>query len=336
MLRVDVVAAEREAEDSSSVSVDRRAGETAAVTARSFTSSYCLNSPRTQRDQLDRGFWPVESTPPKVGADINSEALLEVAARLREEGLKKLEADASSALIALRQAFQIQQQYGSHAGDLCAACAALCRVQRKLSAPRPPCPAVDTLCSALDALDAWRGRGQEVGVESDFLWRELWGLSRQLTAPDPAGGPTAECLRAADRCLERIGALADTRPLLIESSVLGPLSSELRLTSEEILFQQADVAQRLAELHMAQSRSASAELRRRDVDAACFFLHRAARKLQVRHAAMARACHTLACAHPRLFTLPTPVHTLAGAHPRLFTWPTPHSHPAARLFTPLH
>jgi len=200
--------------------------------ARSFTTPYSLNSPRTQRDNLNRGFWPTNASP-KIGAGVGADTLLQVASRLREEGLKKLDDDATSALIALRQAFQIQQQFGSHAGDLCAACAAVCRAQRKLSAPRAPTSAVDTLCTALDVLEAWSGCGHEVGVETDFLWRELWGLSRQLAAPDPTGGPTTESLRCADRCLERIATLAEHRPLLIDThGGLGARERELKLAPE--------------------------------------------------------------------------------------------------------
>jgi hypothetical protein len=206
---------------------------------RAFTTPYNLNSPRKQRDQLDRGVWPSDATPPKIGAEVGADTLLQVAARLREEGLKKLEEDPASALIAVRQAFQIQQQYGSHAGDLCAACAAVCRAQRRLAAPHAPAGAVDTICTALDVLDAWHGRGQEVGVEIDFLWQELWGLSRQLSAPHPSGGPSTESLRSADRCLERIAAVAKHRPLRIDThGGLGPREGELKLAPEEILFQQ--------------------------------------------------------------------------------------------------
>ena len=209
------------------------------MSGRTFTTPYSLNSPRKQRDILDRGVWPADTRPPGVGAEGGADTRLRVASRLREEGLKKLEDDPASALIAVRQAFQIQQQYGSHAGDLCAACAAVCRVQRRLSAPHAPASAVDTLCTALDVLDAWRARGQDVTIETDFLWRELWGLSRQLSAPHPSGGPTTEALRCADRCLERIAVLAERQPLLIDThGELGARERELRLAPEEILFQQ--------------------------------------------------------------------------------------------------
>ena len=218
----------------------------------------------------------------KVGIDVSADAVLEVAARLRVEALKKVDDDPTAAMLATRQSFQLQQQYDHDAGELCAACAAVCRVQRRLAAPRAPAAAVDTLCSALDTLDAWAARdGPVAGAEVDFLWRELWGLSRSLCAADQIGAPTLEALRAADRCLERIAAVGLRRPLLIETSSLGDRDNEVRLTAEEILFQQADIAQRSADACITQSNSAPAEMRQRDREAATFFLNRAVRKIKL-------------------------------------------------------
>ncbi|EOD09668.1 hypothetical protein EMIHUDRAFT_257990, partial [Emiliania huxleyi CCMP1516] len=81
------------------------------------------------------------------------------------------------------------------------------------------------------------------------------------------GAPTLEALRAADRCLERIAAVGLRRPLLIETSSLGDRDNEVRLTAEEILFQQADIAQRSADACITQSNSAPAEMRQRDREA---------------------------------------------------------------------
>ena len=46
----------------------------------------------------------------KVGRDVESSAVIEVASRLQTEGLARLEHDVESALVALRQAFALERQ----------------------------------------------------------------------------------------------------------------------------------------------------------------------------------------------------------------------------------
>ena len=62
----------------------------------------------------------------KVGRFVESAAVLEVAARLLVEGLKKLDENYESALVALRQSFALERQFGDDAERLCRATAALC------------------------------------------------------------------------------------------------------------------------------------------------------------------------------------------------------------------
>ena len=63
----------------------------------------------------------------KIGRDVNHDAVLEVATRLQAEGLARVDIDAEGALVALRQAFALERQFGNDGERLCRACAALCR-----------------------------------------------------------------------------------------------------------------------------------------------------------------------------------------------------------------
>lgn len=188
----------------------------------------------------------------KIGRDVNHNAVLEVATRLQTEGLARLDIDADGALVALRQAFSLERQFGDDGERLCRACAALCRGLARAAAPSPPAEAVTVLLQALDTIEerskayqrnstsaaaAARGVDEAAG---EFLARELLGLAKRLggvagsrpssptskpSSPStPTGAsssfaaamapvPRLDELRAADRAFERLVALAAIAPL---------------------------------------------------------------------------------------------------------------------------
>jgi hypothetical protein len=132
----------------------------------------------------------------RVGPDVEADAVLQVASRLLSEGLARLETGPEAALVALRQAFQLERQFGgAEDGErLCRACAGLCRALAKLSSPGPPSEAVGVLLQALDTLEQRKRRaGKEqlsVGelAAHEFLARELLGLARRLGGAAVGGG----------------------------------------------------------------------------------------------------------------------------------------------------
>lgn len=196
-----------------------------------------------------------------VGRDVEHSAVLEVASRLLAEGLARLETSSpESVLVALRQAFVLERQFGGDSERLCRACAALCKALAKASHPAPPTEAVGVLLQALDTLEARANSGTAVDPIADeaateFLARELLGLGRRLgsgahysghqdsnasysanadtAAPALGGGaPRVEELRAADRAYERLAQMAALQPLKLGGA-------DLVLTQEECLYQLA-------------------------------------------------------------------------------------------------
>ena len=132
----------------------------------------------------------------RVGPDVEAEAVLQVASRLLSEGLARLETGPEAALVALRQSFQLERQFGGvEDGErLCRACAGLCRALAKLSSPAPPSEAVGVLLQALDTLEARKRRAGKEQLSAgelaahEFLARELLGLARRLGGAAVGGG----------------------------------------------------------------------------------------------------------------------------------------------------
>ena len=179
------------------------------------------------------------------------------------------------ALVALRQAFTLEKQYGEDGERLCKACAALCRALSRV--PSGPPEAVTPLLQALDTLDARAIAAGQPHAPNDsphfiFLARELFGLARKLCgSTTPSGVSTARLdeLRAADRAYERLAQLSKTHePLRLSTA------TELSLTPEECFYQLANAAERAGVLLLRSSAS-------RDREAACFYLQRASRKLRL-------------------------------------------------------
>ena len=232
------------------------------------------------------------ASPSKVGHDVEHSAVLEVATRLQTEGLARLDIDIDGSLVALRQAFGLERQYGDDGERLCRACAALCRGLARASAPAPPAEAVGVLLQALDTLDerqARLGGGSGGGASAsggvdvaaaDFLARELLGLARRLGAgsataglhPGSPGGHAGvvrlDELRAADRAYERLANLAANEPLSVGGG------TDLVVTQEELLFQLAQQARAIGICLMASDTV-------RDTEAATFYFLRALRKLRL-------------------------------------------------------
>ena len=135
---------------------------------------------------------PISAVPPgssgRVGPNVEAEAVLQVASRLLSEGLARLETGPDAALVALRQSFQLERQFGgTEDGErLCRACAGLCRALAKVSHPSPPSEAVPVILQALDTLEARKRRAgkEQLGASElaahEFLARELLGLARRL------------------------------------------------------------------------------------------------------------------------------------------------------------
>ena len=145
----------------------------------------------------------------KIGGGIESAAVLEVASRLLSEGLSRLDEGPEAALVALRQSFALERQFGDDANGerLCRACAGLSRALAKAAHPSPPAEAVTVLLQALDTLEARRRKASGGGPSSaasgfaapslvlrraddaaanDFLSRELLGLARRLAGNIPS------------------------------------------------------------------------------------------------------------------------------------------------------
>ena len=166
-----------------------------------------------------------------VGAGIEAEAVREVAGRLLEEGRSRLETAPESALVALRQAFSLEQQFGVDGERLCCVCASVCHALSRIAQPYAPVAAVEPLVQGIETLDemkAKRDAGQPVTVldgHSEFLARELLGLARQLSQPSgskdgPKQLPTLEQLRAADKAYDVLVAATRTAPLPLSQSTL--------------------------------------------------------------------------------------------------------------------
>lgn len=121
-----------------------------------------------------------------VGADVDAAAVLQVAERLLKEGRSRLDSSPESALVALQQAFSLEQQFGTDGERLCRACASVCHALSRIAHPQPPVAAVEPLVQALETLDKMRSQrdaGAAVVVldeHAEFLARELLGLARQL------------------------------------------------------------------------------------------------------------------------------------------------------------
>ena len=121
-----------------------------------------------------------------VGADVDAAAVLQVAERLLEEGRSRLESSPESALVALQQAFSLEQQFGTDGERLCRACSSVCHALSRIAHPQPPVAAVEPLVQGLETLDKMRARrdaGAAIVVldeHAQFLARELLGLARQL------------------------------------------------------------------------------------------------------------------------------------------------------------
>ena len=239
------------------------------------------------------------SVGPSVSADVSA-SILGVAGRLLLEGLKKLDDDPASALVALKQCFALEVRFGEEAETLCKACVSLCRGLSRAAAPLPPSEAVAVLVQALDTIEARAkrraggargGQGSAAAAElregeeeaRSFLARELLGLARRLAGvstdqstyakevrASPAPPPRLDDLRSADRAYER---------LVLMAEALGPLrlggaSHNLVVTQEELLFQQSQQARAIG-VHLARENTPRA------IDAALFYYQRAMRKLRV-------------------------------------------------------
>ena len=116
---------------------------------------------------------PISAVPPgssgRVGPNVEAEAVLQVASRLLSEGLARLETGPDAALVALRQSFQLERQFGgTEDGErLCRACAGLCRALAKVSHPSPPSEAVPVILQALDTLEARKRRAADCILVDD-------------------------------------------------------------------------------------------------------------------------------------------------------------------------
>ena len=99
-----------------------------------------------------------------VGREIEHKAVLEVAERLQVEGLARLDNDAASALVALRESFALQRQYGDDADQLCRSCSALCRALTRVPSGRTE--AVTPLLQALDTLEGRETRAASASASS--------------------------------------------------------------------------------------------------------------------------------------------------------------------------
>ena len=233
----------------------------------------------------------------------DKEPLLEVAQRLLHEGLSRIDKDVESAIVALRQSFALEREYGDDGGRLCRACAGYCRALARASDPRPPASAVTPLLQALDTLAVRREREPQSKAEG-FITAELIGLAQRLVglghvlSADGVASPRAgaghdlrpaglEELRAADKAFERLVELsgASSGSWLAEKGL--PLEGiDLSLTQQELLFQQAVTAQRIGRAMMATGDA-------RESDAATFYLHRAVSRARTSRRTKARARRAL-------------------------------------------
>ena len=130
-----------------------------------------------------------------VGAHVDSAAVREVSGRLLEEGRSRLDSAPESALVALRQAFSLEQQFGVDGERLCCVCASICHALSRMAHPHAPLAAVEPLVAGLDALEEMKARrdagaSQVIVIDghSEFLARELLGLARLLARPPTEGG----------------------------------------------------------------------------------------------------------------------------------------------------
>jgi hypothetical protein len=205
----------------------------------------------------------------KVGANVQHEAVLEVATRLQTEGLARLDEDPDSALVALRQAFLLERQFGIDGECLCRTCAAVCRALSRIPTGLPE--AVTTLILAIDTLEARAADPSNgnpgLAEHRDFLVKELLGLAQKLSG-FPQSNAHLDDLRAADRAYERLAALASAQPLRVG------VAADLSLTPQELFFQLANTAKRIGTTLMHSSSA-------RDQEAACFYLQRSVRKLRL-------------------------------------------------------
>ena len=88
-----------------------------------------------------------------MGAGIEAEAVREVAGRLLEEGRSRLETAPESALVALRQAFSLEQQFGVDGERLCCVCASVCHALSRIAQPYAPVAAIEPLVQGIETLD---------------------------------------------------------------------------------------------------------------------------------------------------------------------------------------
>ena len=252
----------------------------------------------------------------KVGRFVESAAVLEVAARLLVEGLKKLDDNYESALVALRQSYALERQFGDDAERLCRACAALCRGLARASSPSPPSEAVATIIQALDTLDernrklylppptdattaaaqraapprahvaAPEGSAEEAA--RDFLARELLGLGRRL-AGGPAVGPGGQPDKSAfakevpvsppPRLDELRAADRAYERLASMAAAGGPL--RLGGASHELVISQEELLFQQSQQARAIGLQLARENTARATDAALFYYQRGVRKLRV-------------------------------------------------------
>ena len=242
-----------------------------------------------------------------VGAHVDSAAVREVSGRLLEEGRSRLDSAPESALVALRQAFSLEQQFGVDGERLCCVCASICHALSRLAHPHAPLAAVEPLVAGLDALEEMKAR-RDAGApqvvvldgHSEFLARELLGLARQLARPTTEGAvraATLDELRAADKAYDALVAATRSAPLSLSPG------TSLTVTQTELLYQHAGVARQIGT-------AVGAESGPRERDAATFHLRRAARKLALAQVPandeqMISLHHQIAASEQARPTLPT-------------------------------
>ena len=146
------------------------------------------------------GAMAATATRSHVGAHVDSAAVREVSGRLLEEGRSRLDSAPESALVALRQAFSLEQQFGVDGERLCCVCASICHALSRLAHPHAPLAAVEPLVAGLEVTgfsDVEEGQVGQTGnvpflIESKF---------KELGASYVCGEPWTSKTAAAGKLL---------------------------------------------------------------------------------------------------------------------------------------
>ena len=156
--------------------------------------------------------------------------MLQVASRLLSEGLARLETGPDAALVALRQSFQLERQFGgTEDGErLCRACAGLCRALAKVSHPSPPSEAVPVILQALDTLEARKRRAGKEARASELAAHSsspasCWAgaapggaaLARLATSAQQSAGCNGACPNSA--ASSPSGGMAAHEPRIVDA-----------------------------------------------------------------------------------------------------------------------